>query len=288
MSTGWIKLHRKIFDHEIWNDVTTFRLFTLLLLKASHQDGIKINGIELKKGQYIRSYSKLCEDLCYKERRALKKVSKSTILRSIKKLVENGMVTVCETDIGTLFTIVKYESYQGLDGQNNSNYRTANEPSTERLQNDCGTIAEPKQELKNSRIKEFKEEEEERSPVENDLTPFQQIEDKYLSRRGGGLMITPNDAQAIERIIQEHIPLEDILVWIDEVFNQYQPKHRADSIKSFVYLESAILDRWHAQQHQHQPLKNNVSEFKPKQHRQSNLDALAQYAKENGIKFGGG
>ncbi|MEK4788360.1 MULTISPECIES: hypothetical protein [Bacillus] len=282
MSTGWIKLHRKIFDHEIWNDVTTFRLFTLLLLKASHQDGIKINGIELKKGQYIRSYSKLCEDLCYKERRALKKVSKSTILRSIKKLVENGMVTVCETDIGTLFTIVKYESYQGLDGQNNSNYRTANEPSTERLQNDCGTIAEPKQEFKNLRIKEFKEEEEERSPVGND-SPFQQIEDKYLSRRGGGLMITPNDAQAIERIIQEHIPLEDILVWIDEIFDQYRPRHRADGIKSFSYLEKGILDRWHAKNNQ----PSNVSEFKPKK-QQDNLSALEAYAKEKGIKFGGG
>lgn len=282
MSTGWIKLHRKIFDHEIWNDVTTFRLFTLLLLKASHQDGIKINGIELKKGQYIRSYSKLCEDLCYKERRALKEVSKSTILRSIKKLVENGMVTVCETDIGTLFTIVKYESYQGLDGQNNSNYRTANEPSTERLQNDCGTIAEPKQELKNSRIKEFKEEEEERSPVENDLTPFQQIEDKYLSRKGG-LMITPADAHTIERIIQEQIPLEDILVWIDEIFDHYRPRHRADGIKSFAYLEKGILDRWHAKNNQ----PSNISEFKPKR-QQDNLSALAQYAKEKGIKFGGG
>ncbi|MGE8140169.1 MULTISPECIES: hypothetical protein [Bacillus] len=282
MSTGWIKLHRKIFDHEIWNDVTTFRLFTLLLLKASHQDGIKINGIELKKGQYIRSYSKLCEDLCYKERRALKKVSKSTILRSIKKLVENGMVTVCETDIGTLFTIVKYESYQGLDGQNNSNYRTANEPSTERLQNDCGTIAEPKQELKNSRIKEFKEEEEERSPVENDLTPFQQIEDKYLSRKGG-LMITPADAQAIERVIHEKIPLEDIMKWIDEIFDQYRPRHRADGIKTFAYLEKGILDRWHAKNNQ----PSNISEFKPKK-QQDNLSALAQYAKEKGIKFGGG
>ncbi|MEE3679089.1 hypothetical protein V2J31_15875 [Bacillus safensis] len=283
MSTGWIKLHRKIFDHEIWNDVTTFRLFTLLLLKASHQDGIKINGIELKKGQYIRSYSKLCEDLGYKERRALKKVSKSTILRSIKKLVENGMVTVCETDIGTLFTIVKYESYQGLDGQNNSNYRTANEPSTERLQNDYGTIAEPKQELKNSRIKEFKEEEEERSPVENHLTPSQQIEDKYLSRRGGGLMISPNDASAIDRIIQEQIPLEDIMVWIDEIFDQYRPRHRADGIKSFSYLEKGILDRWHAKNNQ----PSNISEFKPKK-QQDNLSALEAYAKEKGIKFGGG
>jgi hypothetical protein len=46
---GWIKLHRKILDNELWHDVTTFRLFTLLLLRAVHQDGVKIKGIELKR-----------------------------------------------------------------------------------------------------------------------------------------------------------------------------------------------------------------------------------------------
>src|SRR5690606_34211768 len=106
---GWIKLHRKIFDNEIWNDVTTFRLFTFLLLMASHRDGVKIKGIELKRGQYLRSYSKLAEDLEFKEGRGFKKVSKSTIERSVKKLVSEGMVTISDTEYGTLFTIVKYQ-----------------------------------------------------------------------------------------------------------------------------------------------------------------------------------
>ncbi|WP_321999391.1 hypothetical protein [Bacillus pumilus] len=286
MSTGWVKLHRKILEHELWNDVTTFRLFTLLVMRASHQDGFKINGVVLNKGQYIRSYSKLCEDLAYKEGRGLKKLSKSTIMRSIKKLVTNNIITVSETELGTLFTIVKYESYQEFSSNHETEPKTEEGPIAERRRNESGTKSELYQELKNLRIKE-EEEEEKRASVENELTPFQQIEEKYLSRKGG-LMLTPKDSAAIERILKERIPLEDILVWIDEVFDQYQPKHRADSIKSFVYLESAILDRWHAQQHQPQPIKNNVSEFKPKQHRQSNLDALAQYAKENGIKFGGG
>ncbi|MBR0615433.1 hypothetical protein [Bacillus safensis] len=283
MSTGWVKLHRKILEHELWNDVTTFRLFTLLVMRASHQDGFKMNGVVLNKGQYIRSYSKLCEDLAYKEGRGLKKLSKSTIMRSIKKLVTNNIITVSETELGTLFTIVKYESYQEFSNDHETEPRTEEEPIAERRRNESGTKSELYQELKNLRIKE----EEKKASVENDLAPFQQIEEKYLSRKGG-LMLTPKDSAAIERILKERIPLENILVWIDEVFDQYQPKHRADSIKSFAYLESAILDRWYAHQHQPQPLKNNVSEFKPKQHRQSNLDALAQYAKENGIKFGGG
>ncbi|WP_144514940.1 hypothetical protein [Bacillus pumilus] len=280
MSTGWVKLHRKILEHELWNDVTTFRLFTLLVMRASHQDGFKMNGVVLNKGQYIRSYSKLCEDLAYKEGRGLKKLSKSTIMRSIKKLVTNNIITVSETELGTLFTIVKYESYQEFSSDHETEPRTEEEPIAERSRNESGTKSELYQELKNLSIKEFKEEEE-KSPVGND-SPFQQIEDKYLSRKGG-LMITPADAQAIERVIHEKIPLEDILVWIDEIFDQYRPRHRADGIKSFSYLEKGILDRWHAKQNP----PSNISEFKPKR-QQDNLSVLEAYAKENGIKFGGG
>ncbi|MFJ7949989.1 hypothetical protein ACIQZG_00515 [Lysinibacillus sp. NPDC096418] len=63
---GWIKLHRKVLDNEIWCDVTVFRLFTLLMLKATHQE-LKVRGQTLKRGQYVRSYSKLAEDLAYRE-----------------------------------------------------------------------------------------------------------------------------------------------------------------------------------------------------------------------------
>ncbi|WP_144527268.1 hypothetical protein [Bacillus pumilus] len=279
MSTGWIKLHRKILEHELWNDVNTFRLFTFLVMRASHCDGYKINGVVLNKGQYVRSYSKLCEDLAYKEGRGLKNISKSTIIRSIKKLVSNGMVTISDTKHGTLFTVVKYESYQEVKGDKETEPRTIHGPFVDRSRTEAVPKSDPYQELKNLRIKEYKEEE--RAPVGND-SPFQQIEDKYLSRRGGGLMITPNDAQAIERIIQEQIPLEDVLVWIDEIFDQYRPRHRADGIKSFSYLEKGILDRWHAKNNQ----PSNISEFKPKR-QQDNLSVLEAYAKENGIKFGG-
>jgi len=146
---GWIKLHRKIIENEIWHDVTTFRLFLLLLLKAAHKDGIKINGIELKRGQYLRSYSKLADDLEFKEKRGLKKVSKSTILRSVKKLIEEGMIIVNETDYGTLFTIVKYEEYQGFDDDTETFNETVNEPLSKRNRNVIETLSKQEQELKN-------------------------------------------------------------------------------------------------------------------------------------------
>lgn len=151
---GWIKMHRRIADHEIWSDVTTFRLFTLLMLKASHKDGVKIRGIEINRGQYLRSYSKLAEDLEYKEGRGYKKVAKSTILRSVKKLVEEGMVSIRETEYGTLFMVSKYHEYQGFDSDSETLNETDSEPLTERTQNEPETNPEQEQELKNLRTKE--------------------------------------------------------------------------------------------------------------------------------------
>ncbi|MFJ7735302.1 hypothetical protein ACIQ2D_03070 [Lysinibacillus sp. NPDC097287] len=118
---GWIKLHRKVLDNEIWCDVTVFRLFTLLMLKATHQE-MKVRGQTLKRGQYVRSYSKLAEDLAYKEGRGLKTMSKSTVMRAVKKLVGAGMLDVSETEYGTLFTVVNYDMYQGI-GTSTSNDR---------------------------------------------------------------------------------------------------------------------------------------------------------------------
>lgn len=109
---GWIKLHREIIDTELWNDVTTFRLFTYLLLNASHQDGIEKGGITLSRGQWIRSYRKLAQDLSYKEGRGLKEYSIKTISKCVNKLVTSGTISIQETKQGTLFTIINYAKYQ--------------------------------------------------------------------------------------------------------------------------------------------------------------------------------
>lgn len=139
---GWIKLHRKVLDNEIWCDVTVFRLFTLLMLKATHQDMV-MRGQTLKRGQYVRSYSKLAEDLAYKEGRGLKTMSKSTVMRAVKKLVATRMVDISETEYGTLFTIVNYDVYQVM-GTSTSNER---DTMSIRTMNVTETNAEVKQAL---------------------------------------------------------------------------------------------------------------------------------------------
>ncbi|WAA10820.1 DnaD domain-containing protein [Fervidibacillus albus] len=156
--SGWIKLHRDIFDSDIWHDVTTFRLFIYLIGQASHKDGMKVGGIELKRGQYIRSYRKLADDLSYKEGRGYKKYSLSTIKNSVNKLVTAERVNVQETELGTLFTIINYSKYQDFEEENGESPNTQIEKvrtNTELTPNEVRTNPEQKQELKNERIKEY-------------------------------------------------------------------------------------------------------------------------------------
>lgn len=156
--SGWIKLHREIFDSDIWHDVTTFRLFVFLIGKATYHDGIKVNGMELKKGQYVRSYRKLADDLAYKEGRGFKTYSLSTIKKCVNKLVESERVNVQETEVGTLFTIVNYAKYQDLIVEEKESANTLNEElrtNSELTANEVRTNCEQKEELKNLRIKEL-------------------------------------------------------------------------------------------------------------------------------------
>ncbi|MFJ7949988.1 hypothetical protein ACIQZG_00510 [Lysinibacillus sp. NPDC096418] len=41
-------------------------------------------------------------------------MSKSTVMRAVKKLVVAGMIDINETEYGTLFTVINYDVYQGM------------------------------------------------------------------------------------------------------------------------------------------------------------------------------
>lgn len=259
---GWIKLHRKIMDNEIWNDPTTFRLFTLLLIKASHTDGFVKNGVTLNKGQYLRSYSKLSEDLAYKEGRGMKKVSKSTIKRSVNKLIKNNIVSVHETELGTVFTVLKYHLYQGIDGDGETKDGTVNGTKLERRRNEVGTNPELYQELKN-----YKEDEDDKSS--NPFTFYQQ----YFG-------------------VANSLILESIGKWIDNTSEELVIEAMKESLKhnakSFKYCETVLAD-WtkngiktpeDLQNKRFKKRFNNVTPFKKKK---DNLEVLQEIREKMGI-----
>lgn len=246
---GWVKMHRKILENELWQDVTAFRLFTLLLLKASHKDGIKTAGIEVNRGQYLRSYSKLSEDLAYMEGRGLKKISKSTIERKVKKLVDAGIVSIRETLHGTLFTIVKYESYQGNEETPRNDSGTDNETKLGRPRDDGGTKVGQEQELKNLRIKESLPTSlpEPASPEmqTSEIEYTEALLNRYVQLRAYGFDPTPKDRVTAREIKLAGVPLETAIKAMEKKFADYKPTNPRDRINSLSYCAGAILDMHH-------------------------------------------
>ncbi|MGG3792515.1 hypothetical protein ABEV41_11280 [Geobacillus thermodenitrificans] len=86
--------------------------------------------------------------------------------------------------------------------------------------------------------------------IGNDRTidqSFQLIANRYIQRRGKGLSLSSKDEAAIEKLLQEQIPMDDILKLMDQVFDEYEPKFNGDEIHSFEYVRKVLLSKYHEQ-----------------------------------------
>lgn len=134
--SGFFKVYREVFQHEIFKDELGFRLFMLIIGNAVYlEKGIDHKDTHLQRGQWIRSYRLLADDLERKEGRGYKKPSLSTIKRAVDRLVKFGLVAISETDNGTLFTVVNYEKYQGFANDDGTDSGTDNGTLAERYRN---------------------------------------------------------------------------------------------------------------------------------------------------------
>jgi hypothetical protein len=243
---GWVKLSRDIVDTELWREVVPFRLFVFLLIKASREERV-VNGFMLKRGQYIRAYSKLAEDLGYREGRGEKQYSKSTIKRACDKLVKKGLVAVEETAIGTLFTVLAYDDIQDsgfVDFFYPSFRGTEIEPSS----NQNGQKAEPYQEKEEKEEKAKKKDADSRAGEQHGSqtgdAKLSALTEKFLSLRSRGTTLSPSDMNAMERVTALNIPLDQLLLWMDEIHATYSSQSQGETISSMKYYEAAISTKW--------------------------------------------
>ena len=144
---GVFQVDREIFDNSIWQNPAEFRLFFYILGNAVWSDeGVKYGDILVKRGQYLRSYRNLRIDLMYMDNNTVKYYGIATIKRNIDRLVKDGRLEKEETELGTLFTVVNYNKYQGFE--------RFDIDSLEHLRNTCGTPAEH---LRNNKKKDKKD-----------------------------------------------------------------------------------------------------------------------------------
>lgn len=104
--SGWIKIHREIAGHWIFQDAEKFKWWIDMLFLASYEDNktlVKNQITEIKRGQFIGSISFFMKRW---------DVSKNRVINFLRLLQSDGMIDKKTDKNVTLITICNYESYQ--------------------------------------------------------------------------------------------------------------------------------------------------------------------------------
>ncbi|WP_105101354.1 DnaD domain-containing protein [Microbulbifer pacificus] len=248
---GAFQTSREIFENPIWNDIPKFRIFFYIYGNAVFaKEGTTVAGMHLKRGQYLRSFRNLQEDLTFVENRSVKKYSLSVIKNKVDQLVKENRLKIEGTELGTLFTVVNYESYQGFD-----NYKKQN---LERSENGERTQSE-RSENNNKNVNKDKN-------VAAEENPFKVYEENF------GVL--------------KPILREQFIDWCDEVGNDIMNAAMKLAAKkggrTFGYIEE-ILKEWsslnlttledvRAHEVEKMNRKDNVRQFKPRQPSKQEVD----------------
>lgn len=109
-NTGWIKLHRKIIDHWLWEDKPFARgqaMIDLLILARYNDQSKYIDGnLEtVERGSVVTSIRRLCDRWGW---------SNSKVVKFLKTLENDSIIHVKSDTKKTVITIVNYSVYQGF------------------------------------------------------------------------------------------------------------------------------------------------------------------------------
>ena len=106
---GWVKIHRSIQDHWIWEDPVKLKWWLDLIMMANHQENkILINGelVTIEAGERHTSEDKLS---------ARWGVSRNTVRKFLALLEKDGMISLKKSrQSGTTYKVLNYNVYQGF------------------------------------------------------------------------------------------------------------------------------------------------------------------------------
>ncbi|WP_113928763.1 DNA helicase [Bacillus sp. P14.5] len=255
--TGWIKFNRNTIESPIWGSPFTLRLLLLLSCRALQKEFMYVEEVKVHRGQYLRSYSRLAEDLQYVENGNLKIPSKNTIKVSVDRLRKYGLISTKETKIGTLFTLLQNDGdFSALE-----NGRTEDEAQEDK----APTMAALKEECKKGREEKEKESVREREDLRSKPDVQRRVEkvtEKFLKLRNSGFYISPKEQCAIEKIVEKDIGVETLISWMDEIQSAYQKRNADDTIKSFTYYEKGLMRKIRKSRSSSKPSNSSANQLK--------------------------
>jgi hypothetical protein len=142
--SGWIKLHRQLTSHWIWENSDYLKWWLDILLEVNHTDQKSlIKGVlfECKRGEKLYSLDTWAKRW---------KTNKSKVRRFLELLQKEKMISLKNETLTTRLTVCKYDSYQ--------DERNTGETQTKRKRNANETQTKPIQECNNdNNVKNEKE-----------------------------------------------------------------------------------------------------------------------------------
>ena len=101
MGNGWIKLHRELLDHWVYDDPEKLKIWLTLLSKASHQNhkiNIGYELVELNPGELIFGTIKFADAI---------NVSRDKLYRTVKMFEKDGMIKYDTSTYQGKFSVIK-------------------------------------------------------------------------------------------------------------------------------------------------------------------------------------
>lgn len=129
MSTdnGWVKLHRSVFDDEIWlrKPYSWGQAWVDLIMTANYQDGYETSRgrtFPVKRGQILTSITKLAERWGW---------GRKSVINYLGELRKDKKIRIKQDDFGSLITIKNYDKYQNCGSAGNRNCGSVGTPQKE-------------------------------------------------------------------------------------------------------------------------------------------------------------
>ena len=160
MAKGWIKLHRSIMDHWVYESYEMQHYWIDLLLLANHDEKkfpVNKRVVTIRTGQLMTSLRKLASRW---------KVNKDTVRTILETCRKEGMITYEHRDNSTVITVVNYWVYQGLKGKSSdTDSDTVSDTDSDTMPDTAGDTDSTQTRMKKNDIKNEKESKETAAPI---------------------------------------------------------------------------------------------------------------------------